>query len=70
MKMMTRRNAIVASLLTACGMPIWSAEKKDGTLISVARVFLNLDQVTSLTVRRGKEEITLNAEDIWRALHE
>jgi hypothetical protein len=76
---LTRRNAVIAGLLVLGGRISWAVKKKQGypndgnnltNVISEASIFVSLDQIRWLEVRRGKESIRLDTDEIWRALHE
>jgi hypothetical protein len=76
--MMTRRGAVIAALFLFCGRMGWTVQKKQGypnngtdftDVIVNASVFVNLNQIRSLTVVRGKETLTLDGDQIWKALH-
>jgi hypothetical protein len=75
---MTRRTAIVASLLALGGVPIYAQKKDDSssdgllatTNMTPIGISVSLDQITFVDIHRGKETVHITGDEIWKALHD
>lgn len=72
----TRRTAIISSLLALGGTPIYSQQDKkdEATLVAMPGmtpigISVSLDAITFLDVSRGRETVRIQAQEIWDALH-
>lgn len=73
----TRRTAIITSLLALGGTPIYAKQQKDDTsagflnMVTPATIGIavSLDTVQFLSVSRGKETVRIEADEIWKAIN-